>query len=155
MFQLFPGIIKKLKRKISVFEDHNLPKFSQWGHFWERVLLGIIFIWFGLLKVTGNPSATSIIAKSVFWFEPHFIVPFLGYWEMTMGLTLLYSRFLRLAILLLLVRIPGTFLALYYHYNECFSESIFLPTTQGQYLIKEISLVGVALVIAGSIRFSK
>ncbi len=155
MPQIQKGRGSKLKNKIIFIETSILPRVSQWGHFWERVLLGVIFVWFGLLKVTGNLSASSIIAKSVYWFDPDIFVPFLGYWEIVMGLALFYHRFLRLAILLLLVRLPGTFLALYYHYNECFLESIFLPTVQGQYLLKEITLVGAALVIAGSIRLEK
>ena len=146
---------QKIKDKISIIETRILSRASRWGHFWERGLLGVIFVWFGLLKVTGNLSAGSIIAKSVYWFDPNIVVPFLGCWEIVMGLSLFHHRLLRLAILLFLIRIPGTFLALYYHYNECFLGSIFLPTVQGQYLLKEITLVGAALVIAGSIKLEK
>ena len=141
-------IIKELYR----IESTILPRLASLGHFWERILLGTLFFWFGLLKITDHTSASSLIAKSVYWFEPQIVVPFLGYWEITMGIALLYRQLLRLAILLFIIRLPGTFLALYYHYNECFSGSIFLPTIQGQYLLKEIALVGAALVIAGSIK---
>lgn len=149
-FMRFPS-----NQKIEYLESTILPKLSRWGHVCERILLGIIFIWFGMLKVTGHESASSIIAKSVYWFDPQIVVPILGYWELTMGITMLFRSTVRVAILLLMIRLPGTLLALYYHFDQCFSDSIFLPTIQGQYLLKELTLVGAALVIAGTVRRKK
>ena len=122
------------------------------GHKLERYLLAIVFIWFGTLKIAGETSATSIVAKSIYWLEPSLVVPVLGGWEVLIGLTLLFKNPLRLAILLLFMRLPGSFLALYYHYEECFSGSIFLPTIQGQYLIKELTLIGAALAIGSTVK---
>ena len=121
------------------------------GHRAERYLIGGLFIWFGLLKLTGQTSATSIIAKSVYWFEPATIIPILGGWEVLMGICLLFRTTIRLAIALFFIRVPGTILALIYHWDECFADSILIPTIQGQYLIKELTLVGAALVIASSL----
>lgn len=122
------------------------------GHRAERWLLGVIFLWFGLLKVFGQTSASSIIAESIYWFDPDWVVPFLGWWEVVIGSTLIAPRCQRLAVLLLFIRMPGTGLALMYHYDACFSGNVLTPTIQGQYLLKEISLIGAALVIGGTVR---
>lgn len=122
------------------------------GHHLERWALGVVFIWFGLLKVYGETSASSIIAKSVYWFDPTVVVPFLGWWECLMGMCMLIPSLRRVAVFLLLVRAPGTFLALVYHYQECFGDSIWTPTIQGQYLFKEITLIGAALVIGSTVK---
>lgn len=118
----------------------------------EHYLLGGYFLWFGLLKVFGGTSASSIIAKSIYYGDPSISVPILGIWEAIIGLSLISFKLQRLAIFLLILRIPGVFLALILKYDECFHSSILEPTIQGQYLIKQITLFGAALVIGSSIQ---
>lgn len=139
-----------MERYLRKIDKALIPVMKRLGHRTERYLLAIVFIWFGLLKILGETSASSIIAKSIYWFEPEIIIPILGVWEIFMGASLLFNFTLRFAILLLFIRLPGTLLAFHYHFYECFSGSIFLPTIQGQYLIKELTLVGAALVIGSS-----
>lgn len=54
----------------------------------------------------------------------------------------------RLAVLLLLVRLPGTLLALVLLPEVTFAGSPLVPTPEGQYLLKDLALFGAALVIA-------
>ena len=56
-----------------------------------RVSLGIIFIWFGALKPFGDSPANDVITKTIYWFDPDIFIPILGYWEMLIGLCLLYT----------------------------------------------------------------
>jgi uncharacterized membrane protein len=141
-----------INRIINKFDKNLISIMHLLGHRLERYLLAIVFIWFGSLKVLGEKSATSIVAKSIYWMEPEFVVPVLGIWEILIGCFLVIKVRLRLAVLLLLIRIPGSFLALFYHFDECFSGSFFVPTIQGQYLIKELTLVGAALIIGSTIK---
>ncbi len=122
------------------------------GHPIERWLLGVLFVWFGTLKIVGQTSATSIIAKTIYVGSPEFMVPLLGFWEVAIGLCLMFSPLLRLAIALMLIRLPGTLLALVLRYDECFAGSIFTPTIQGQYLLKDAALLGAALVLGATVR---
>ena len=62
------------------------------------------------------------------------------------------SQFQRVAILLLVLRIPGVVLALFFNYHTCFETSILEPSIQGQYLIKQLTLIGAALVIGSSLK---
>lgn len=122
------------------------------GHPVERWLLGLLFVWFGVLKIAGQPSATSIIAKTVYIGSPELMVPALGVWEVTIGLCLIVRPLLRLAIALMLARLPGTLAALVLKYDECFAGSVLTPTIQGQYLLKDAALLGAALVIGSTVR---
>lgn len=122
------------------------------GHRIDRFLLGAVFIWFGMLKVFGYNSATSIIAKTVYLGSPETTVPLLGLWEATMGLCLVVRPLMRVALLLLFIRLPGTLLALALRPEVCFDGSILLPTIQGQYLMKDFILVGTALILGGTVR---
>ncbi|MEM7808795.1 MAG: hypothetical protein AAF561_11860, partial [Planctomycetota bacterium] len=58
------------------------------GHGVERIMLGSLFVWFGTLKLVGEESATSIIAKTVYVGSPEVTVPALGVWEMAIGICL-------------------------------------------------------------------
>lgn len=124
----------------------------QWGHGLHRVLLGGLFIWFGLLKVFGHKSATSIIAETIYVGAPERVVPVLGIWEALIGLCLIYKPLLRVALLLLAIRLPGTLLALILKPDVCWTVTPLVPTIQGQYLIKDFILFAAAMVIGGAVR---
>ena len=146
---------KHTKRILKKTDNFLIPIMKRLGHRTERYLLSIVFIWFGSLKVFGQLSATSIIAKSVYWVDPAIMVPALGVWEIFIGIFLIFKSTLRFVILLLFIRLPGTILAFFYHYQECFHDVIWLPTIQGQYLIKDLTLFGAALIIGSTIQFEK
>jgi len=126
------------------------------GHRVERVMLGVLFVWFGLLKVAGEESATSIIAKTVYLGSPEVMVPVLGAWEAAIGVCLWFRRSLRVAIGLLVVRIFGTAAALVLAPREViFNHVPLAPTIQGQYLVKDLCLLGAALVIGGTVHVTR
>lgn len=109
----------------------------QWGHFLHRIPLALLFIWFGLLKVFGHTSATTLIAKTVYFGDPALTVPLLGLWEAAIGICLLCKPLMRIGLLLLFVRLPGTLLALILQWDVCFDIVPIAPTVEGQYLIKD------------------
>jgi uncharacterized membrane protein YphA (DoxX/SURF4 family) len=125
---------------------------ARFGHVVERWALGLLFVWFGSLKLFGQPSATSIIAKTVYVGAPDVTVPLLGAWEVMIGTCLMVRPFMRVGIALLIIRLPGTILALVLRYDECFVGSPFTPTIQGQYLLKDAALLGAALVLGATVR---
>lgn len=146
------------RRRSSRFEriDRRVTLWmGRYGHFIERVSLALLFFWFGAMKLAGYPSATSIIAKTVYLGRPEITVPLLGLWEVMIGACFLIRRLNRIAILLLLVRVPGTLLALVLRFDECFDDSILVPTIQGQYLLKDLALMGAALVIGATVRLER
>ena len=80
-----------------------------------RMALAITFIWFGALKIFGVSPVVDLVAKTVYWVSPKFFVPFLGVWEVLVGLGLLFRVALRLIIFLFLVQMAGTFLVFVFH----------------------------------------
>lgn len=112
-----------------------------------RVSLGIIFIWFGALKPLGNSPANDVITKTVYWFDPDIFIPILGVWEIAIGLCLLYAPFIRAGLFLLALQMPGTFLPLVLLPEVCFVNFPFDLTLEGQYIIKNLVLIGAAIVV--------
>lgn len=117
-----------------------------------RYSLALIFIWFGFLKVTGDSPASDVVAATVFWFDPEVFIPVLGVWEVLIGVFLCFKKTIRLAILLLVFQMPGTFLPLIILPEVCFTEIPFKLSMEGQYIIKNLIIISAAIVIGGSIR---
>ena len=143
------------RKIINRFDTLVAAFMERWGHRIERLGLSAIFLWFGLLKLLGETSASSIIAKTVYFGDPEITVPALGLWEALIGMCFLVRPLVRVAILLLFLRFPGTLLALLLSHEQCFDGSLLVPTIQGQYLLKELTLIGAALVIGGTVRWER
>lgn len=130
-------------------------KIGQWletyGHAAHRLALGSLFVWFGLLKPFGHKTTTSLLAHTVYWGNPEDMVVFLGWWEVAIGACLLFRPLIRLGLLLLIIRLPGTLLAFILLPDVCFDESIFIPTPEGQYLVKDLVLFTAAMIIGGTV----
>lgn len=125
--------------------------FYRHGHNAHRLSLGLIFIWFGLLKPFGEKTTTSLLAHTIYFFPPELILPMLGWWEVAIGLTLMFKPLVKYSIILQFVRIPGTILALIIHPKICFVHIPFVPSPEGQYLIKDIIILFAGIAIAGTV----
>jgi uncharacterized membrane protein YkgB len=118
-----------------------------------RFAIGVVFIRFGTLKTIGELSpAYDLVAATVYWLTPEIIVPLLGLWEVAIGLAFLFTPLTRIAIFLLFLQLPGTFLPLVLLPEVCFTIFPFGLTLEGQYIVKNLVIIGSALVIGASIQ---
>lgn len=117
-----------------------------------RFSIAIVFIWFGVLKVFLDSPAQGLIAATVYWFDPVIFIPILGIWEVLIGLFMMIRKTIRLALILLVFQMPGTFLPLVVLPEVCFEEFPFELTNEGQYIIKNLVVICAAIVAGGSIR---
>ena len=116
-----------------------------------RIPLFIIFFWFGFLKIINLSPAQNLVIDTVFW------MPFLsaenwtiviGYWEVLIAIFFLFKRTTLIAMILLFMQMSGTFLPLLILPEVTFQNSNpFLPTLEGQYIIKNIIIIAAALII--------
>ncbi|GDX24512.1 hypothetical protein LBMAG10_11770 [Actinomycetes bacterium] len=112
-----------------------------------RMSLALIFIWFGALKPFGQSPAVDLIKKTVYWLDPDVFIPILGVWEMAIGVCLLIVPLIRVGLFLLALQMPGTFLPLVLLPEICFTNFPFDLTLEGQYIIKNLVLIGAGLVV--------
>ena len=119
------------------------------GHKIHRVSLGLLVVWFGLLKPLGHETTTSLLTHTIYWGDPSTMVRILGWWEGAVGVCLLVRPLLRAALLLLALRLPGILLAFILEPATCFVSFPFAPTPEGQYRIKDRTLFFAALAVAG------
>ncbi len=117
-----------------------------------RVAIAVVFIWFGALKVFGISPAGELVAATVYVVDPALFVPILGVWEIVIGLCLLYRPLIRVGIFLLFVQLPGTFLPIILLPDVVFTAIPYGLTVEGQYIIKNLVIIGAALVIGSTVR---
>jgi hypothetical protein len=79
-------------------------------------------------------------------------LPVLAAWESLIGLGLIAGRGLRAILFLLAVQMLGTFTPLLLFPSETFTAFPFAPTLEGQYIIKNIVLIGAAMVVGATVR---
>ena len=117
-----------------------------------RLSLAIVFIWFGALKLVGNSPAIELVTRTVYWFDPRWFVPFLGVWEVLIGVCMLWRPLIRVSIALLALQMPGTFLPLILLPHVCFAIIPWVPSLEGQYIIKNLVLISGAIAIGAAVR---
>ena len=122
-----------------------------------QVSLGIVFIWFGILKPFGVSAAAPLVIATVDWmpfFPPETWLSIIGWWEVAIGACFLFHRTLRIAIGLMLMQMVGTFLPLVLLPEVTFQAGRIPwgPTMEGQYIIKNLVIIAAALAIGGTAR---
>lgn len=123
-----------------------------------RVSVGIVYLWFGVLKfVPGLSPAHDLAARTIGALTLGLVpgdvaVPLLAVLETMIGLGLVTGRWLRATILLLLAQMAGTVTPLLLFPQETFTAAPFAPTLEGQYIIKNIVLVSAAILIGATVR---
>lgn len=141
---------KVLWRKWLATLDHRVARrIDRTAHRAHRIAIGVLFIWFGLLKPFGLKTTTSMLAETIYIGSPDIMVPVLGWWEVAIGFCLIVPHLVRVAVLLLLLRLPGIVLAFIISPEVCFVHFPLAPTPQGQYLLKDMVIFLATLAIAG------
>lgn len=87
------------------------------------------------------------------WVIPNWFVPVLALWEMSIGLGLIIGgKFMRLTLLLLFLQMPGTALPLVVLPEAVWTHFPYGLTLEGQYIIKNLVLIGAGIVLGGTVR---
>jgi uncharacterized membrane protein YkgB len=116
-----------------------------------RVAIGLVFVWFGVLKVAGDSPAATLVMKTVGVLPVGHVpvVMILGVIETAIGAGLLFGVALRTTLLLFLVQQIGTFAVLivcpevaFQHHNPL------LLTMTGEFVVKNLVFVASGLAVA-------
>jgi uncharacterized membrane protein YkgB len=123
-----------------------------------RIALGIVFLWFGVLKFFPglSPAETlagkTIAALSFGYVSSSTAVLILAAWESLIGLGLLTGLFMRATLALLFLQMLGTLTPLVLYPNETFIAFPYAPTLEGQYIIKNAVLIAGAVILGATVR---
>lgn len=118
-----------------------------------RLGLGVVFTWFGALKLApGISPAEMLVRNTIYFIDPDIFLPVLAIWEIVIGLGLLTGKFLRATLLLLFAQMVGTAMPLVVLPEAVWTSFPFVLTLEGQYIVKNLVIIGSAIVLGGTVR---
>ena len=150
--------LRRPKQAALQFEHRLCGWTARHGLTLTRISLGIIFFWFGALKLLPTSTPIDALAEhTIGIITLHLVSPLvslhiLGVWECLIGIGLLFGIYLRAALLLLFLHLPGTFLPLVLFPHTCWIHFPFFPSLIGHYILKNFVLISAGIVIAASSR---
>jgi putative oxidoreductase len=139
---------QEVRKKAQHLDARLRPFLSRIGVPLLRISLGVVFLWFGLLKIFDVSPVSGLVAKTIYWFDPDVVVPALGAFELFVGACLVAGRLMRIALPLLILQMAGTFLVLVLLPDVAFRDgNPLLLTVEGEFVVKNLVLLSSALVI--------
>ena len=144
-------VIRYLDRVfISIARTFNMP--------FARIGLFIVFAWFGVLKVVGlspaNPLVGDLLNRTMPWIDFGQFVVLFGLFETLIGISFLVPRLVRVSILLLGLHMVTTFMPLVL-LPQVVWQKPFVPTLEGQYIIKNLLIICTAISIVAHMHMPK
>jgi uncharacterized membrane protein YkgB len=119
-----------------------------------RGVLFIIFFWFGILKIIGvspaGPLVMSLYNQTIPFIPFDLFYISFSVFECLIGILFLFPKATRLAIPLLLFHMVTTMTPLALLPESVWS-ALFVPTLEGQYILKNLALIALAIGIAADI----
>ena len=135
------------------FDRTVVAVLERWSVPLLRVSLGIVFLWFGGLKVFGVTPVYDLVASTVYWVDPDWFVPTLGVVEMLIGAGLILRRAIRMILALFIAQMAGTFLVLILLPDIAFQDGNPLKlTVEGEFIVKNLVLLSAGLVVGSTVR---
>lgn len=131
---------------------------ARYGLILLRVSVGIVFLWFGILKFVPGLSPAQDLAirtTNILTFglvPPATSILLLAAWETIIGMGLLFGIFMRATLLLLFIQMLGTMTPLLFFPNEVFTHFPYAPTLEGQYIIKNMVIISAGIVLGATVR---
>ena len=113
-----------------------------------RISLGLVFIWFGALKVVDLSPVSDLVIGSIPVTDSSLFVPLLGGFEVVLGLGLIAGRHL-VVVAAAIVHLAGTFLVLITQPELAFQVgNPLLLTSEGEFVVKNMVLLAAAVAVA-------
>lgn len=112
-----------------------------------RWSLAIIYIWFGALKVLGYDPVYEIINGTYPWLATDIGMAILGWFEVLIGLGLLFNVWPQAVGTILVVHMAGTFLTFLTNPALMFDPYFPILSLSGEFVVKNLTLTMAGLVI--------
>ena len=140
-----------MKKSVEAFDLKFINFLRRYQAWIARVAIFIVYTWFGLLKLfdksPASPIAEALVDKTVGaqHFDKLFII--LAVLECIIGILFLFPKAIRVVFPLLLTHLVIVCSPLLLVPEQSWQQA-FVPTLEGQYIIKNILIVALAVAVA-------
>jgi len=118
-----------------------------------RLALGLVFVWFGALKLAGRSPIEDLVRDTAYFVPGDVAIYGLGVLEIVIGLGLLMPVALRAVLLLFWLQMLGTLAVVAIHPGRVFQDSDpLLLTLDGEFIVKNLVLIAAGIVIGATVR---
>lgn len=139
---------------ISSIDENIIDFFNKIKILFARFSIFLIFFWFGLLKLFGlspaSPLVSNLLEKTLPSIRFSDFIIILGIIEVLIGIGFLIPKLTRIVLLVLFLHMITTIMPLFLLPQIAWS-GFLMPTIEGQYMIKNILIIALAVVIGGSV----
>jgi uncharacterized membrane protein YkgB len=147
-----------MNQKITKIDIFIINKCKKLLFPFSRFAIFIVYFWFGILKVfslsPANPLVAVLLENTLRGVSfDTFIVAF-GVFEMIIAIVFIMPKLARLAIFLLFLHLITTFMPLVFVPMATW-QSFMVPTIEGQYIIKNLLIIAVAILISSNLNSFK
>lgn len=150
--------MKKINSLYVQYDERITNWMASYGVVLLRVSLGLVFLWFGVLKFFPGLSpaqglATKTIELLTFGLvKPDISIYILAAWETLIGVGLIFGLYMRATLFLLFTQMLGTITPIFLFPHEVFTQIPIAPTLEGQYIFKNLVLISAGIVIGATVR---
>ncbi|MGH2355328.1 MAG: DoxX family membrane protein [Candidatus Limnocylindria bacterium] len=144
--------ISTLTDRFDQLDRRTILLLRRWSPLALRLALGVVFVWFGALKALGVTPVAELVARTVYWVDPAWLVPVLGVAEVGIGVGLIVGRGLRVVLALFALQMAGTFLVLVVLPEVAFQRgNPFLLTVEGEFVVKNLVLLAAGMAVGAQV----
>lgn len=135
--------------------DENLINWSKSAVMpFSRFAIFLVYFWFGILKVLGTSPASSLVIallnRTMPSIPPDSFLIFFGLFEIVIGILFIIPKAERLAVFTLALHLITTIMPLFL-LPEFVWQGFLVPTLEGQYIIKNILIIALAIVVVSNL----
>jgi putative oxidoreductase len=122
-----------------------------------RSSLGITFVWFGGLKLAGEPTLpAALIAALIPSVDPDLLIPLVGAFEVVLGAGVLIGRRMPIFLRATALHLSSTFLVLLFRPEVAFVDgNPLLLSVEGEYVFKNLVLLAATASLALHVRATR
>jgi len=121
----------------------------------SRAAIFIVYFWFGILKVVGqspaNPLVQALFMRTIPYADFGAFIVLFGLFECLIGISFLVPGMERAALPLLIIHWILVILPLFL-LPEVTWRQFMVPTLEGQYIIKDLLIIGTVISIVGHLK---
>jgi putative oxidoreductase len=143
----------QLRRRIEAYDGMIRELLGRTSPILLRISLGVVFVWFGALKVAGVSAVGGLVAATVPFLDSAWFVPVLGVVEIVIGMAFATGRLLRVVLPVFAAHMAGTFLVLLALPDVAFqAANPLVLTAVGEFVVKNLVLLTAGLVVASGVK---
>jgi uncharacterized membrane protein YkgB len=119
------------------------------------ISMGLVFVWFGALKLVGMSPAEPLIRDTLDFLPAtllNLLILLLAIWEVAIGIGFLSGKAKRIVLIMLLLQMAGAMSPLLLAPERLWETFPFVWTLEGQYVFKDIVLISAGLAIGATHR---